>query len=101
MKGILALAGALLLSACSAAAINGPLEGPKLSSNPATVSEGGYRTEAVGGGEASEQVLVILAASGGGKRSAAFSYGVLRGLRDFKLQIDGHEHRLLDELDHY
>src|SRR5262245_22864686 len=40
-----------------------------------------------------------MASSGGGKRSAAFSYGVLRGLRDFQISIDGHDRRLLDEVD--
>lgn len=40
-----------------------------------------------------------MASSGGGKRSAAFSYGVLRGLRDFHVTIEGRDRRLLDELD--
>src|SRR5262249_57717522 len=52
-------------------------------------------------GDSSNQLLVILAASGGGKRSSAFSYGVLRGLRDYAIRVNGKPRRLLDELDTY
>jgi NTE family protein len=42
---------------------------------------------------------LILAFSGGGTRAAALSYGVLQELRDSTVVIDGHEHRMLDEID--
>lgn len=45
------------------------------------------------------EVLVVLAMSGGGKRSSAFSYGVLKGLRDLEVPVSGKTKRLLDELD--
>src|SRR5262249_39059554 len=35
----------------------------------------------------------------GGKRSSAFGYGVLKGLRDFMITVNGEQHRLLDEID--
>ena len=44
-------------------------------------------------------VLIILAFSGGGTRAAALSYGVLQALRDTRVDIDGREVRLLDEVD--
>lgn len=44
-------------------------------------------------------VLVILAMSGGGKRSSAFSYGVLRGLRDYGITAAGKPTTLLAETD--
>lgn len=43
--------------------------------------------------------IVLLAFSGGGMRSAGFGYGVLKGMRDFPLVVDGHQSRLLDEID--
>jgi len=42
---------------------------------------------------------VTLAFSGGGTRAAAFSYGVLKALRDTVVTIDGRPVRLLDEID--
>jgi NTE family protein len=47
----------------------------------------------------SDELLVLMAFSGGGTRAAAFSYGVLEGLRDVTIQWDGRERRLLDEID--
>ncbi len=44
-------------------------------------------------------VQISLAFSGGGTRAAAFSYGVLKALRDKEISIAGREVRLLDEVD--
>jgi NTE family protein len=44
-------------------------------------------------------ILLNLAFSGGGVRAAAFSYGVLKALRDTQVSIGGHPRRLLDEVD--
>lgn len=49
--------------------------------------------------ERRSDVLVILAMSGGGKRSSAFSYGVLRGLRDYAITAAGKPTTLLAETD--
>lgn len=43
--------------------------------------------------------FVVLTFSGGGTRAAAFAYGVLKGLRDTPISIDGQQHNLLDEVD--
>lgn len=45
------------------------------------------------------ELLVVLAMSGGGKRSSSFSYGVLKGLRDFQIPVAGQSKRLIDQLD--
>jgi len=94
-------AAVLLLAACSTAPMNEPLKPAALNNGPGSISVGGYRPTALAHGESSDQLLVLLASSGGGKRSAAFSYGVLRGLRDFEVPVNGRDRRLLDELDTY
>ena len=45
------------------------------------------------------RITLILAFSGGGTRAAALAYGVLQGLRDTTVTIDGQPIRLLDEID--
>lgn len=64
-----------------------------------TLGEGGYRLPAMESKVASPELLMFMAFSGGGKRSAAFSYGVLRGLRDMPIRTATGQHRLLDEID--
>jgi NTE family protein len=63
------------------------------------LSTGGYRQTTLDPAGTDESLLILMASSGGGKRSAAFSYGVLQGLRDFHITVDGRDRRLLDELD--
>ncbi|MDE2133840.1 MAG: patatin-like phospholipase family protein [Alphaproteobacteria bacterium] len=46
-----------------------------------------------------QNVFVVLAFSGGGTRAAAFSYGVLKALRDTKITVDGRSGALLDQVD--
>lgn len=45
------------------------------------------------------EILLFVAFSGGGTRAAAFAYGVLEGLRDTEVVIDGKRVRLIDEVD--
>jgi NTE family protein len=45
-------------------------------------------------------ILLALAFSGGGKRSAAFAYGALLGLRDMTVTQDGQRRPLLDDVDY-
>lgn len=47
----------------------------------------------------SSETFVVLAFSGGGTRSAAFSYGLLRKLRDTPVTLAGKTGSLLDEVD--
>jgi NTE family protein len=68
---------------------------PRLSQyNP----QSGYRFENIMGSENSDGLFVILTFSGGGTRAAALSYGVLEKLRDTKIQWEGKEKRLLDQV---
>jgi NTE family protein len=61
--------------------------------------QSGYRFENLTAPENSDSLFVILTFSGGGTRAAALSYGVLEKLRDTKIQWEGKERRLLDEVD--
>src|SRR5689334_18112651 len=95
-----ALFSLLLLAGCvSVAPLNDPLPPSRLATQGGgPISVGGYRVI----GKPDNQypsVLVLLAFSGGGKRSSAFGYGVLRGLRDFYVPLDGRQVRLLDMVD--
>jgi NTE family protein len=82
----------LFLVACTA---HFPVNPPLKSYDP----DRGYRLKNLGVPGNSEEILVILAFSGGGTRSAALAYGVLEHLAVTNIQIDGHQRRLLDEVD--
>ena len=61
---------------------------------------GGYRYDNIRTDAAEEELFVILAFSGGGTRAAAFSYGLLEGLRSITYQpATGAERTLLDDVD--
>ncbi len=60
----------------------------------------GYRYANVRPDPAEEELFVILAFSGGGTRAAAFSYGLLEGLRSVRYQPrGGAERSLLEDVD--
>jgi NTE family protein len=59
----------------------------------------GYRFGALPPTDNSPALFIALAFSGGGKRSAAFGYGALIGLRDMTINLDGRERWRLDEVD--
>ncbi len=99
--GLVFVSGLFQLSGCAAPVMNTPIESSALSADPAAISKGGYRIDALPDGDSSNELLVVLVGSGGGKRSSAFSYGVLRGLRDYPITVNGQRRRLLDELDTY
>jgi NTE family protein len=79
------------------AVMNKPLA-PETLTGDGPISHGGYRIAGVHGAQSSD-TLVLLSFSGGGKRSAAFGYGVLKGLRDYAIMDNGARRRLLDEVD--
>ena len=85
------LACTLLLGACASFPPNPPLARHDPSA--------GYRFELLDQGDNSDGLFVILAFSGGGTRAAALSYGVLEALRDTRIQLNGKERSLLDEVD--
>ena len=90
---------ALLLAGCAGKAVmNQPLSPDALQNAGNRIARGGYRIADMPKAGAPD-VLVMLSFSGGGKRSAAFGYGVLRGLRDFTVMAGGRDRRLLDLVD--
>jgi NTE family protein len=58
-----------------------------------------YRLLDVNRSGGAESALVLVALSGGGKRSAAFAFGVLRGMADIPVRPEGSPSTLLDEID--
>ena len=95
----IALAFSLAIGGCAAVIPNAPLHPTALNDESGPISKGGYRLEALPQKETAPDLLVLLCFSGGGKRSAAFGYGVLKGLRDFNLPGYGEHTALLDAVD--
>src|SRR5271167_5106450 len=83
----------LLGGACSSLSV--PMNEPLRSAAGNTE----YRLVDVNRVGGAESALVLVALSGGGKRSAAFGFGVLRGMRDIHVRPEGKDSSLLDEVD--
>ncbi|MGE0225644.1 MAG: patatin-like phospholipase family protein [Acetobacteraceae bacterium] len=65
----------------------------------AAISTGGYRLPSLMKPEERPDRLILVAMSGGGKRSAAFSYGVLKGMREMMVPTPAGPRPLLDQID--
>lgn len=87
------------LTGCATLSSNAPIAPAALRDGPGPISSGGYRLSALQDTSGASDVLVLLSFSGGGKRSSAFGYGVLKGLRDFSIPVKGAQTRLLDAVD--
>jgi NTE family protein len=90
---------ALLLCGCSLPIITDTVPLPQAKLLPpgsASISRGGYRMEALPG---TDDLLVLVAMSGGGKRSAAYAYGALQGMREVGVQGAHGQRSLLSSLD--
>ena len=90
-RGLFAFVLAVLLGACSPYSVNGKLESYDKTA--------GYRYNNLSGDGNSDNLFVILTFSGGGTRAAAFSFGVLEGLRDTTYRGPGGTRRFLDDVD--
>jgi NTE family protein len=64
-----------------------------------SISKAGYRLDALPEHESSPDLVVLLAMSGGGKRSAAFAYGALKGMRQVMIPTRDGPRSLLSSLD--
>ncbi len=93
---------AMLLAGCASMTVvdSVPLSSAKLEpvGNPA-ISKGGYRLQALAPSGVAPDLMVFVAMSGGGKRSAAFAYGALEGMRDVFVPTAQGPRPLLHELD--
>jgi NTE family protein len=90
---VLGVVAVFLLGGCASLAVtmNEPLR-----SNAGNAE---YRLLDINRQGGDESALVMAALSGGGKRSAAFGFGVLRGMRDIHVRPAGRDSTLLDEVD--
>ncbi len=85
-----------LLVLVSGCASYGVVKNLPLGAAPAAKS---YSLKAWGQDARLNDIQMLLAFSGGGTRAAAFSYGVLKALRDIELPAKGRSVRLLHEVD--
>src|SRR5437764_14692850 len=91
IRGLAMAALVATLTGCAAGPVNRRLNayGPD-----------GYRYANVRGEGTEQELFVILAFSGGGTRAAAFSYGLLEGLRATRYRpATGTERTLLEDVD--
>jgi NTE family protein len=105
-RAVLFAVGAVLLSASLSAcasfivADTEPLPPSRLEpAGSEHISQGGYRLANLAESEETSDLLVMVAMSGGGKRSAAFSYGALKGMRELTMQTRGGPRPFLGEID--
>ncbi len=99
---VVALVLALTLGGCASLTVADTTPLPETRLEPPGsehISRGGYRLDALAGSPATPDLLVIVAMSGGGKRSAAFSYGALKGMRELPMRTAVGPRPLLDEVD--
>jgi NTE family protein len=76
----------VLLTACATTPPeNAPLPPERRAFPTGTSAASDYRFATLAQSDPSPELFVSLSFSGGGKRSAAFSYGVLQGLRELKM----------------
>ncbi len=93
---------ALLLTGCASLVVadTEPLAPAQLNPQGSeTISAGGYRLSALATARDSPDLLVLVAISGGGKRSSAYAYGALKGMRKFSLPTPAGPRPLLDQVD--
>ena len=90
---VLCLVAALLLGGCGSLSV--PMNEPLRSA----AGNAEYRLLDVNRSGGAESALVLVALSGGGKRSAAFGFGVLRGMRDIPVRPEAKDSTLLNEVD--
>ena len=93
------LTASILTGCVELATPNNPLSPQALDNDGHTISRGGYRLLSTHENGSARDVLVLISFSGGGKRSSAFAYGVLRGLRQFIIPVNGVKRSILDEVD--
>ena len=101
LRAVAALAVTLLFGCASLRVADTAALSPSQLAPPGseTISSDGYRLDAVTSHGQRPDLLVLVAMSGGGKRSAAFAYGVLKGMRDVSIPFSGGNRPLLSELD--
>jgi len=83
----------VVLSACATYA---KIENVPLGATPPSAD---YSVRSAIASQRPDHISLVVAFSGGGTRAAALAYGVLQGLRDTTVMVDGQPVRLLDEID--
>jgi NTE family protein len=98
--GVLSLA--LLCYGCSLPATTDTVPLPQAKLQPPEserISSDGYRLDALPGAEQPPDLMVLVAMSGGGKRSSAYAFGALKGMREVAVPGAQGQISLLSSLD--
>ena len=91
LRALAAVALAALVTSCAVSPVNVKLDRYD--------EKAGYRFDNLSSDGNTDELFVILAFSGGGTRAAAFSFGVLEGLRDVVYRVPGGTRSFLDDVD--
>ena len=103
LTALLALVGVGFAGGCASFAVQDTTALRPEQLNPPgseRISKGGYRLASLSNAqEGAPDMLILVGMSGGGKRSAAFAYGALKGMREFSVPTTSGARPLLGELD--
>ena len=91
----------MLVAGCASMTVVDTTELPSTKLEPPgseRISADGYRLDAIRPSGDLSDMLILVAMSGGGKRSAAFAYGALKGMREMSIPAPGGSRVLLHEL---
>ena len=96
LTALFMLAGCVSVSTTDTVPLPESVLAPAASDN---ISTDGYRLSALPDTQGPSDLLVLVAMSGGGKRSSAYSYGVLQGMREIVIPTAYRQTSLLNSVD--
>lgn len=99
MKKLRNLCSGFMLLSLAGCSTYGVIDNSAITTTPEEEETTGYSWANWSKRDQNQELNMLIGFSGGGTRAAALSYGVLKGLRDTTVKVDGKSVRLLDQID--